>query len=75
MSLNSIYIVESDGRGRNAFYNMSHVSGTENQSSKFGNKCTEKSFHKHVNSLSLYRTSVAFYQSFPTIIFLFGCSY
>lgn len=75
VSLNSIHIVGSNGRGRDQFYNISHVSGAKNQSSKFGNKCTDMCFHKHVDPLSFYRRSVAFYQYFPTIIFQVGCSY
>lgn len=46
--LNSNHVVESDGRGRDRFYNTSHVSRTKNQSSKSGNQCTEMCFHKYV---------------------------
>lgn len=37
MSLNSVHVVEIDGRGRDQFYSISHVSRTKDQSSKFGN--------------------------------------
>lgn len=71
-SLNSTCIVESDGRGTSQFYNVSHVSLTQLQSSKFGNKCSEICFNKHVDPLSFCRMSVAFSHCFSTIIFLFG---
>lgn len=69
VSLNSIGIMESDGRGTGQFYSVSYVSLTQHQSSKFGNKCSEICFHKYVDHPSFWRM---FFRSFSTIIFLFG---
>lgn len=69
-SLNSTHIMEGDERGTGRFCNISGVSVSQHQSSRFGNKCSEKSSHQHVDHLSFCRTSVAFSPSFSTIIFL-----
>jgi len=73
-SLNFTHIVEGDRRGTGQFYNISHVSLTQHQSSKFRDKCGEMCFHKQVHPLSFCRTSVAFSHSFSTIVCL-GISY
>lgn len=73
VSLNSSLIVGTDGRATGQFYNIIKVSLKEQQSSKFRNKFNEMYFHKHVDPVSFCRTSVAFFHSFSTIIFLLVC--
>lgn len=70
--LNSIHIVERDGRRRDQFYNISHVSWTRNQSSKSGNKCTEMYFHKHVAFLHFAEHQWHFTTLFLQVFFCLG---